>query len=237
MEQCQSQRYAIGSIRVSECNIVARTLLLDLDGTLVDTVPDLAAALNRLMVSRGLSVFARQEVAAMVGDGVGVLVTRAFAARGGQPDDTAVAELTADYTANVAIESTLYPEVLPVLTGLVRDGWRLAVCTNKPEQAAKALLQAVGVLPLLCAVGGGDSFPTRKPDPAHLLATLTRAGGRSEAAVMLGDHHNDVTAARGAGVRSIFAGWGYGPAAMADGCCAVARDITEAALIANRLLP
>jgi phosphoglycolate phosphatase len=216
---------------------VARTLLLDLDGTLVDTVPDLTSALNRLMVSRGLPVFVRPQVAAMVGDGVGVLVARAFAARDRQPDAAAVAELTADYTANVAVESTLYPEVLPVLTALAGDGWHLAVCTNKPEQAAKALLGALGLLPLLCAVGGGDSFPTRKPDPAHLLATLTRAGGRSEAAVMLGDHHNDVTAARGAGVRSIFAGWGYGPPAMADGCCAVAQDITEAALIANRLLP
>jgi phosphoglycolate phosphatase len=237
MEQCQSQRYAIGSIRVSECNIVARTLLLDLDGTLVDTVPDLTSALNRLMASRGLPAFTRPQVAAMVGDGVGVLVARAFAARDCQPDPAAVAELTADYTINVAVESTLYPQVLSVLSKLAEDGWHLAVCTNKPEQAAKALLGALGLLPLLCAVGGGDSFPTRKPDPAHLLATLTKAAGRADAAVMVGDHHNDVTAARGAGMPSIFAGWGYGAPAMSEGCSAVARDITEAAAIANRLLP
>jgi phosphoglycolate phosphatase len=216
---------------------VARTLLLDLDGTLVDTVPDLTAALNRLMVARGLAAFTRPAVAAMVGDGVAVLVARAFAARDRQPDAAAVADLTADYTAHVAVESTLYPAVLPVLTALVGDGWRLAVCTNKPERAAEALLAALGVLPLLCAVGGGDTFPTRKPDPAHLLATLSRASGRPEAALMLGDHHNDVTAARAAGVPAIFAAWGYGSPGMADGSVAVARDITEAAAIANRLLP
>jgi phosphoglycolate phosphatase len=216
---------------------VARTLLLDLDGTLVDTVPDLAAALNRLMKARGLPVFTREQVATMVGDGVAVLVARAFAARDRQPDPTALQDFSADYTAHIAIESKLYPRVRPVLDSLVRGGWRLAVCTNKPEQAARALLQAMGLLPLLCAVGGGDSFPVRKPDPAHLLATLTRAAGRSDAAVMLGDHRNDVVAARQAGMPSVFAAWGYGSAAMAEGGTAVARDIAEAAEIANRLLP
>ncbi|WP_254073433.1 HAD-IA family hydrolase [Acidisphaera sp. S103] len=215
---------------------MARTLLLDLDGTLVDTVPDLTSALNRLMAARGLPEFTRRQVAAMVGDGVAVLVARAFAAHDRQPDAAAVADLTADYTANVAVESALYPEVLPVLTRLAADGWHLAVCTNKPEQAARMLLGALGLLPLLCAIGGGDSFPTRKPDPAHLLATLTKARGQPSAALMLGDHHNDVVAARGAGMPSIFAGWGYGSSTMAEGCTAVAYDITEAALIANQLL-
>jgi phosphoglycolate phosphatase len=216
---------------------VARTLLLDLDGTLVDTVPDLAAALNRLMESRGLPVFSRDAVAAMVGDGVGVLVARAFAAHGRDPDAAAVAALTSDYTAHVAVESTVYPHVIPILQGLVQQGWRLAVCTNKPEQAATVLLQALGVLPFLCAVGGGDSFPVRKPDPQHLLQTLALAGGSVDSAVLVGDHRNDVVAARGAGVPCIFAAWGYGPASMAEGCAHVARDIVEAAAIANRLLP
>jgi phosphoglycolate phosphatase len=216
---------------------VARTLLLDLDGTLVDTVPDLAAALNRLMDGRGLPVFSRDAVAAMVGDGVGVLVARAFAAHGKEPDAAAVAELTADYTAQVAVESAVYPQVIPTLQGLVQDGWHLAVCTNKPEQAATVLLQALGVLPFLSAVGGGDSFPVRKPDPRHLLETLALAGGSVDSAIVLGDHRNDVAAARGAGIPCIFAAWGYGPATMAEGCPHVAGDITEAAAIANRLLP
>jgi phosphoglycolate phosphatase len=233
----KGHRYAIASIHVSECNIVARTLLLDLDGTLVDTVPDLTAALNRLMCTRGLAAFSLHQVTAMVGDGLGMLVERAFAANDRKPDATALADFTADYTAHVAVESRLYPQVLPVLSGLAGDGWRLAVCTNKPERAARTLLQAVGLLPLLCAVGGGDSFPARKPDPAHLLGTLVRAGGTSDAALMVGDHHNDVAAANGAGVPAIFALWGYGPASMANGSAAVARDITEAASIACGMLP
>jgi phosphoglycolate phosphatase len=216
---------------------VERTLLLDLDGTLVDTVPDLAAALNRLMRTRGLADFTRDQVAAMIGDGVGVLVARAFAAHGQQPDATAVTDMMADYTAHLAVESRLYTNVLPVLEGLVQQGWRLAVCTNKPERAARGLLQALGLLPLMCAVGGGDSFAARKPDPRHLLDTLARAGGHPGLAVMLGDHRNDVVAARGAGVPGIFAAWGYGTIGIGDGCANIARDIAEAAAIANRLLP
>jgi phosphoglycolate phosphatase len=216
---------------------VARTLLLDLDGTLVDTVPDLAAALNRLLRSRGLSDLSSGQVTAMIGDGIPVLVARAFAVHNRQPDVTAVAEMYADYTAHVAVESRLYPRVLPVLGGLADQGWRLAVCTNKPEQAARCLLQAMGLLTLCCALGGGDSFPARKPDPAHLLGTLARAGGQADAAVMLGDHRNDVRAARDAGIPSIFAAWGYGVIERTDGSAWVARDIAEAAAIANRLLP
>jgi phosphoglycolate phosphatase len=217
--------------------MVSRTLLLDLDGTLVDTVPDIAAALNRLMRARRLPIFSHEQVAAMVGDGVAVLVMRAFAARDRQPDAAAIPDFTADYTAHSVVESRLYPRVLPVLTDLAHDGWGLAVCTNKPEQAARALLQALRLLPLLCAVGGGDSFPVRKPDPAHLLSTLAQAAGTRDAAVMIGDHRNDVLAARAAGIPSIFASWGYGSPGMAEGCTAVAPDIAQAAAIANRLLP
>jgi len=216
---------------------VTRTLLLDLDGTLVDTVPDIAAALNRLMLQRGLAVFSEPQVAAMVGDGVAVLVERAFAARDRQPDATAVADMSADYTANVAVDSRLYPDVRPVLEALADQGWGLAVCTNKPELAARRLLAATGLLPLLRAVGGGDSFAKRKPDPAHLLGTLARAGGQSDAAVMLGDHRNDVAAARAAGMPSIFAAWGYGAAGMGEGSAGIANTVADAAAIANRLLP
>jgi phosphoglycolate phosphatase len=214
-----------------------RVLVLDLDGTLVDTVPDLATALNRLMRSRGLPPFDHPATAAMVGDGVAKLVERAFAANGGTPDATAIAEFSADYAAHAADESQLFPGVETVLRALITEGWRLAVCTNKPEGAARTLLSVLGLQPLLAAIGGGDSFPVRKPDPAHLLATLEAAGGVPDRAVMAGDHANDVVAARGAGLPCIFAAWGYGPLAMADGATAVAHDIADMAAIARRLLP
>ena len=216
---------------------MVRTLLLDLDGTLVDTVPDLASALNRLMRTRGLQPFGHKETAAMVGDGVAVLVGRAFAARGLAPDDTAVAEFAGDYGRHAADESRPYPGIPELLRDLAAEGWRLAVCTNKPEAAARSLLEATGLLPLLCAVGGGDSFPVRKPDPAHLVETLRSARGSSGHAIMIGDHANDVVAARGAGLKSVFVTWGYGPLTMGEGADAVAGDLPALRNAIARLLP
>jgi phosphoglycolate phosphatase len=94
-------------------------------------------------------------------------------------------------------------------------GWRLAVCTNKPAAPAITLLRALNLAEHFASVGGGDSYTVRKPDPAHLLATLRDAGGDPDHAVMIGDHRNDMVAASGAGVPAIFAGWGYGTPDMA----------------------
>jgi phosphoglycolate phosphatase len=222
---------------MSECNTVTRpTLLLDLDGTLVDSVPDIAGALNRLMQARGLAGFTNAETALMVGDGVQMLIERAFSARGRELDAKAIPDYSADYLAHSADATQMFPGVPETLRSLADDGWRLAVCTNKPEAAARTLLAALGLAPLFAAIGGGDSFPVRKPDPAHLLATLREAGGAVEFAVMAGDHANDVAAAHGAGVKCIFAAWGYGPIAMAAGAEAVARDVPEMAAIARRLI-
>jgi phosphoglycolate phosphatase len=216
---------------------VARTLLLDLDGTLADTVPDIVTALNRLMRSRGLEPFNRPETAAMVGDGVAALVRKAFVARGQAQDERAVGDFAADYGAHAAVDSLAYPGVPALLRELLAAGWRLAICTNKPEAAAIALLETLGLMPMLCAVGGGDSFPVRKPDPAHLLATLRAAGGDAASSVMVGDHANDVAAARGAGVKSVFVTWGYGPLAMAAGADAVVHDLNGLREAIERLAP
>lgn len=216
---------------------MARTLLLDLDGTLVDTAPDICAALNRLMRSRGLAPFTLAQTAAMIGDGVAVLVRRAFAARAVPPDDRAVAEFGRDYDAHVAEESRPFAGVTEFLSEFAAAGWRMAVCTNKPEAAARKLLDSVGLGHLVEAVGGGDSFPVRKPDPAHLLATLRMTGGSPAASVMVGDHANDVVAAHGAGVKAIFVTWGYGALAMGEGADAVVGDIPALRLAIERLVP
>jgi len=215
---------------------VTWTLLLDLDGTLVDTLPDLTASLNRVMATRGLAAFPAAEVAGFVGDGVARLVQLAFHARGREPDAEAVAAYSADYTAHATAGSRPFPGVPEVLRSLHDEGWKLAVCTNKPEAAARLLLAGLGLAPMLAAVGGGDSFPTRKPDPAHLLGTLHAAGGSAEHAVMAGDHANDVLAAAGAGLPCIFAAWGYGRPEMAQGAAAVADSPEEMAAIARRML-
>lgn len=204
----------------------------DLDGTLVDSAADIHAALDRLMAARALPGFARPEVIGMIGDGVRVLVTRALAARGQPFEETALATFMADYEAEAAVRTRPFDGIPAVLDALADDGWRLAVCTNKPEAAARRLLDALGLSARFAALGGGDSFPVRKPDPGHLRATLAAAGAGPERAVMIGDHHNDVRAAAGCGVPCIFAGWGYGPAHMAEGAPVAAAPSDLPALMA-----
>ena len=189
---------------------MSRCLVLDLDGTLVDSVPDLQGALNRLMATRGLAPFTADATQAMVGDGARVLVERGFAARNAMMADVDYDQFIADYTVNAAALSRPYPGVAATLQALADAGWTMAVCTNKPEIPARALLGTLELDHFFEAIGGGDSFPVRKPDPGHLLATIAAAGCAPGDAIMVGDHHNDIHAALGAGVRCVWAKWGYG---------------------------
>jgi len=216
---------------------MTRIAVFDLDGTLVDSAPDLHAALDRLMASLGKPPFTRQEVVGMIGDGVKALVERALAARGLAFDPAALAAFSADYTAHAAVATRPFPGIPEALTALEAEGWRLAICTNKPAAATAALLEALGLAGRFAAVGGGDSFPVRKPDPRHLLATLRAAGGEPSRAVMIGDHRNDVAAARGAGLPCLFAGWGYGPPAMAEGATAILPHPADLPPALRKLLP
>jgi phosphoglycolate phosphatase len=202
----------------------------------VDSVPDIAAALNRTLAKRGLAAFTDRETALMVGDGSDRLLARAFAARGAVPDAGALPELVADYAANASVATRLFPGVPEMLATMRGQGWMLAVCTNKLEAPARALLAGFGILGLMAGVGGADTVPARKPDPAHLTVTLAAIGGDAAHAVMLGDHANDVQAARAAGMPAIFAGWGYGPPAMAEGAAAVAARIADVPALATKLL-
>ena len=212
------------------------TLLLDLDGTLINSAPDLTAALNRLMAARGLAPFTLAETTAMIGDGVGRLIERAFAARGRGVERADVAAFSADYAAHSRVATRLYPGVEATLAALRDGGWLMAVCTNKLEAPARALLEAFGLGGFFSAVGGGDSFPARKPDPAHLLATLRAAGGEAGRAVMAGDHVNDVRGAHGAGMACVFAAWGYGTVEMGAEADAVAARFADLPPIVGQLV-
>jgi phosphoglycolate phosphatase len=214
-----------------------RVLAFDLDGTLTDSVPDIAAAVNRTLAARGLPPLPDADVALMVGDGLQPLINRAFAAVGAVPDADAGREYLADYESKVAVDTRLYPGVQDALDALRADGWTLAVCTNKPERAARLLLDALGVSDRFAAIGGGDSFSAHKPDPLHLRGTIEAAGGSTERALMVGDHSNDVRAATGCGVKAIFAGWGYGRPGMEQGAAAVAKDLPALVTLAGELLP
>ncbi|MCH4090321.1 HAD hydrolase-like protein [Acetobacter sp.] len=215
-----------------------RLVVFDLDGTLVDSLPDLADCVGLLLAEHGLPTPSQEAVRSMIGDGVGRLVERALDHADGQDVDrqVAVRRFMELYTPRATNRSRLFPGTEETLHRLAGDGWTLAVCTNKPVAAANDILRTFGILGLFAAVGGGDSFSARKPDPFHLLGTIALAKGTAARSVMVGDHANDILAARGAGSRSIFARWGYGLPAYAEGATAEADRITDVAVIADTLV-
>jgi len=189
-----------------------RGLLLDLDGTLVDSLPDLLAVLNQVLGDFGVPELTAAEARPMVGDGTLKLVERALAARSVTPDQIRPAQsrfLTL-YEARPTRLSRFYAAVPEVLTELSAQGWVFAVCTNKPERATRVMLSELDLDRFFRAVITGDSLPQKKPDPAPMRAALAALEVPPHRAIAVGDHANDLLAARAAGVRSIFARYGYG---------------------------
>jgi phosphoglycolate phosphatase len=196
-----------------------RHLIFDLDGTLVDSAPDLATALNALLGELGKPALAETTVRAMVGDGAGVLVQRGLQASGlGDADQPAALKRFLALYRDCLIDKTrAYPDVEAVLEELRAAGHTLGVCTNKPYDPTQRILAALKLDRFFGAVIGGDSLPKRKPDPEPLLETIQRLGGTAANAVMIGDSANDVACARAASVTAILIPSDYGnPATEAD---------------------
>ncbi|HZP21755.1 MAG TPA: HAD-IA family hydrolase [Bauldia sp.] len=192
-----------------------RTIVFDLDGTLVDTAGDLVDTLNAVLAGEGMAPMPFDAARASIGSGARAMLKAAFAAAGVAASedrlDRLMALFLAHYADHLADKSRPYPGVPEALDRLVADGWGLAVCTNKLEKPARALLSALGLADRFAVIAGQDTFGVRKPDPRHLLRTIERASGRSDAAVMVGDSSIDAATAVAAGVPMVFATFGYGP--------------------------
>lgn len=186
-------------------------LVFDLDGTLVDSLPDLRSALNAMLRAMHCRELGADEVRLMIGDGTRALVERALIATGADITalDAAHKLFLETYEAAPARFSRLYPGVARTLAALRGSGARLAVCTNKPQSATLAVLDSFGIRPCFDAVLGGDTVPFRKPDPRHLLAAIEQMHAMSTEAVMIGDNENDYAAARAAGIPVILMRYGY----------------------------
>lgn len=186
-------------------------LVFDLDGTLVDSVPDLADALNEVLRERGYAPLSRAEVTPMVGDGVPTLVARAFAARGGTASEAneILPRYTTLYEANATNLTRPYAGVRETLVELRQRGYRSAVCTNKPQQATRVVLAGLDLAGLFDGIAGGDRYAVRKPDPGHLLGLIEELGGDPARAVMIGDSENDAAVAHAATVPLILLRYGY----------------------------
>jgi phosphoglycolate phosphatase len=193
-----------------------KAMVFDLDGTLVHSLPGLTLAVNALLTETGLAPLNDGEIRDMVGDGAPLLIARAHAARGlgdGTPEDPVLAPRLARfldiYNADPVKGAKPYAGAKAFLSALAERGVALAVCTNKPEAPARAMLAALGLDHHLGAIIGGDSLPTRKPDPAPLLECLRLLGATPETAVMVGDAPPDVGTARATGTPVFLLSHGY----------------------------
>ena len=194
-------------------NLSGATIAFDLDGTLVDTAPDLIGALNLVLAERGLPQLPVDAARALVGKGARFLIEHGFAAAG-EPlntDETGglVTRFIEVYRGRIASESRPFPGVEAALERLSAAGARLAVCTNKRTDLSLALLDALDLTRRFVSVTGADRAPAPKPDPRHFLAAIEAAGGDPAHAVMVGDSFNDVAAAKAAGAPVIVVSFGY----------------------------
>jgi len=208
-----------------------KAVLFDLDGTLIDSLPDIAAAANRLLAAEGRAPLTPAEVRPMIGDGAGRLVERVFAARGGLPGPALapyLARFVADYEKRAADLTRPFPHVAETLAGLKAEGIRMAVCTNKPSGATALALGTLGLADFFDVVVGGDDAPALKPDPRHLLAAVERLGTSVGDTAMVGDSANDVLAAKAAGIPCVAVSFGYLRGPVGDlGADAVIDDFRD----------
>jgi phosphoglycolate phosphatase len=193
--------------------MLAPTIVFDLDGTLVDTAPDLIDTLNFVFAREGIPPVAYDVARTMIGGGARRMIERGLSDRGvavaAADAERLYKDFVAHYAEHIADRSRPFPGLEAALERLAGEGARLAVCTNKLEWLSVRLLEQLGLAKQFSAVCGQDTFGLQKPDPLMLRLTVERAGGRLDRAVMVGDSATDVTTARAAGVPAIVVDFGY----------------------------
>jgi phosphoglycolate phosphatase len=189
------------------------TIAFDLDGTLVDTAPDLINALNYVLEREGLPPVPLHSARNMIGAGARKLIERGLELEGRIALLADIDRLTSDfidyYAAHIADASRPFDGLESALDDLTSRGYRFAVCTNKLEWLSKLLLDRLGLSARFAAICGADTFGVSKPDPAILQQTIARAGGHLASTIMVGDAGPDIGVARRAGVPVIGVGFGY----------------------------
>ncbi|XZG71888.1 phosphoglycolate phosphatase [Chitinibacteraceae bacterium HSL-7] len=187
----------------------------DLDGTLVDSINDLARAANAARAEMGLYILDEPTVRSYVGDGSMSLVARTLADdmaaewTGSDEQKRAMALFDTHYRAGLTLSTGFYPEVQETLARLHELGYPLAIVTNKPERYTLPLLRELGVIEHFDAIIGGDTLPEKKPSAAPVLHAARLLGVEPEAMLMVGDSRNDILAADAAGSPSVFVSYGY----------------------------
>lgn len=188
-------------------------LVFDLDGTFAHTAPDLLDSLNHCLALQDLPSVDPKDLMRYVGHGGKVMIERACAARGRRIDaqslDTIMAEFLAHYVDHMPGKTQPYPGVLDAMVRFTNAGYIHAICTNKYEKMSKTLLDGLSLSDRFEVICGQDTFPYKKPDPRHLVDTITAAGGSRDHAVMIGDSVTDIDTAKAAGIPVIAVDFGY----------------------------
>ncbi|WP_169569044.1 phosphoglycolate phosphatase [Sneathiella limimaris] len=188
-------------------------ILFDLDGTLLDTAPDLHKSLNYCLKYQGREEVSLESVKHMVGQGARNLLIRGLNATGGMVEEAQLDHLfevfLEYYGKHLSDVSVPFPGVMNALETLKAKGCEMGICTNKPVNFARELSTDFGMDPYISAITGGDSFDFKKPDPRHLTLTLEQMGGKDLPVVMVGDSNNDIDAAKAAGFANIAVSFGY----------------------------
>lgn len=209
-------------------------LVWDLDGTLIDSGPDLVASVNAALIAMRRSPLPEAEVARYVGDGAAMLMQRALGLAA--PLDPAALALAAEglerflehYAQHKLDHTVLYPGVAEGLQALAAAGFQMAVLTNKPVRPSREIVEGLGVASYFQAVYGGDSFSRKKPDPVGLHALIAESGARAAETAMIGDSAVDIRTGRAAGVWTCGVSYGFAPAAMqAAGPDFIAGDFNQ----------
>jgi len=211
--------------RASGSEMSINAFLFDLDGTLVDSIPDLTRAVNLLREELGLPVVTREEVRSYVGDGVGLLVQRAL------PENLFSPALRQRYmeiyAEHLTDETMIYPGIKTFLD--MHRGKPMAVVTNKPQALAEIIVERLGLAPFFHSVIGAEQALQKKPQPDMVYHALALLGSSPQQTVLLGDHHVDLRAAHSAGIKACFCAWGLGhdDGLRADFRAATVADLTR----------
>jgi phosphoglycolate phosphatase len=188
---------------------IAALVLFDLDGTLVDSAPDLCAAANHLRALARLEPIALEVLRPAVSRGSRAMLSKAFPDLGQEPRDALVAPFLSRYAQHIAEHGGLFESVPAVLQRIESVGSQWGVVTNKPEALARSLIQHLNLAHRCAVLIGGDTLPQRKPEPEPLLHACRLLAVDPQQCVYVGDDQRDIQAARAAGIRSVAAAWGY----------------------------
>jgi phosphoglycolate phosphatase len=188
-----------------------RAVVFDLDGTLIDSAPDIADALNMVMAELGRVGFTDGKVRQMVGTGWAGLLERCMEMTGGMPDEGlewVTERFRTHYVRRSTRLSSLFPTVMETIRELHDDGVAMGICTNKRQEATDIVVEGFGLGPFMGAVVGGDTG-VMKPDPRHVGVVLEKLGVEAADAVMIGDSRADLDAARGLSMPCVLVRYGY----------------------------